>query len=156
MAWALTCLETVQQRPCMTREIKTCLSDSRISNNSVVDHRSRRLVLSALRNCVDRDVTSDHIGHWGASHGCGCSKTSAYAGQFGWVSMIWSILSVATLWHRGGAALLSNTDYLRLDTSRHIMSEMTWLKWIIAFIIFTVRLVAYHNNSQFHWINSSQ
>jgi len=112
MAWALTCLETVQQRPCMTREIKTCLSDCRIGNNSVVDHRSRRPVLSALRNCVDRDVTSDHIGHWGASHGCGCSKTSAYAGQFGWVSMIWSILSVATLWRReGGETSLSTGSH---------------------------------------------
>ena len=105
---------------------------------------------------VSTDVMSDHIGHRDASCGGGRSKTSAYTGQFGWASIIWSILSVAALWHRGGAALLSNTDYLKLDTSRHIMSEMTWLKWIIAFIIFTVRLVAYHNNSQFHWINSSQ
>ena len=48
---ALTCPETVHQRPCMTREIETWLSDSRVSNNSVVDHRSRRPVLSPLRNC---------------------------------------------------------------------------------------------------------
>ena len=52
--WTLTCPETVQQRPCMTREIETCLSDSRVGYNSVVDHRSRRPVLSPLRNCVDR------------------------------------------------------------------------------------------------------
>ena len=51
---ALTCPETVRQRPCMTREIEAWLSDSRVGNNSVVDHRSRRPVLSALRNCVDR------------------------------------------------------------------------------------------------------
>ena len=51
---ALTCPETVNQRPCMTREIKTWLSDRRVGNNSVVDHRSRRPVLSSLRNCVDR------------------------------------------------------------------------------------------------------
>jgi len=43
----------VHQRPCMTREIETWLSDSRVGNNSVVDHiRSRRPVLSPLRNCV--------------------------------------------------------------------------------------------------------
>jgi len=51
--WALTCPETVQ-RPCMTREMETWLSDSRVGNNSVVDHRSWRPVLSPLRNCVDR------------------------------------------------------------------------------------------------------
>jgi len=38
----------------MTREIETWLSDSRVGNNSVVDHRSRRPVLSPLRNCADR------------------------------------------------------------------------------------------------------
>jgi len=38
----------------MTREIETWLSDSSVGNNSVVDHRSRRPVLSELRNCVDR------------------------------------------------------------------------------------------------------
>ena len=36
--WALTCLETVHQRPCMIGEIETGLSDSRVGNNSVVDH----------------------------------------------------------------------------------------------------------------------
>jgi len=54
MTWALTCPETVHQRPCMTREIETWLSDSRVGNNSVVDNRSRRPVLSPLRNCVYR------------------------------------------------------------------------------------------------------
>ena len=43
-----------QHGPCMTREIEAWLSDSRVSSNSVVDHRSRRPVLSPLRNCVDR------------------------------------------------------------------------------------------------------
>jgi len=52
--WALPCPETVHQRPCMTREMETWLSDSRVCNNSVVEHRSRRPVLSPLRNCVDR------------------------------------------------------------------------------------------------------
>jgi len=33
--WALPCPETVHQRPCMTREIETWLSDSRVGNNSV-------------------------------------------------------------------------------------------------------------------------
>ena len=50
--WALICPETVHRRPCMTREIKTWLSDSKVGNNSVVDHRSRRPVISQLRNCV--------------------------------------------------------------------------------------------------------
>jgi len=39
--WALTCPETVHQRPHMTREIETWLSDSRVGNNSVADDRSR-------------------------------------------------------------------------------------------------------------------
>ena len=43
--WALTCPETVHQRPCTTREMETWLSDTRVGNNSVVDHR-RRPVLS--------------------------------------------------------------------------------------------------------------
>ena len=54
MTWALTCPETVHRRPCMTREMETWLSDSRVRNNSVIDHRSRRPVLSLLRNCLDR------------------------------------------------------------------------------------------------------
>jgi len=49
---ALTCPEMVHQKPCITREIETCLSD--IGNSTVVDHTSRRPVLSPLRNCVDR------------------------------------------------------------------------------------------------------
>jgi len=31
-AWALTCPETVHQRPCMTRQVETWLSDSRVGN----------------------------------------------------------------------------------------------------------------------------
>ena len=46
---------------------------------------------------VSTDAISDHIGRRDASRGGGCSKTSAYTGQFGWVSIIWSILSVAAL-----------------------------------------------------------
>ena len=42
-------------------------------------------------------ATSDHIAHRDASHGGGCSKTWASMGQFGWSSMIWSMLSVAAL-----------------------------------------------------------
>jgi len=52
--WALTCPEMVHRRPCTTREIEIWLSDSKVGNNSVVDHRSRRPVRSSLRNCVDR------------------------------------------------------------------------------------------------------
>jgi len=36
----------------MMREIETWLSDSRVGNRSVVDHRSRRPVLSPLRRCA--------------------------------------------------------------------------------------------------------
>ena len=54
MTWALTCTETVHQWPSMTREIETWLSDSRVCNNSVVDHTSWRPVLFSLRSCVDR------------------------------------------------------------------------------------------------------
>ena len=40
----------------MTREIETWLSDSRVSNSSVVGHRSRRLVLSPRRKINPRDA----------------------------------------------------------------------------------------------------
>ena len=53
MAWALTCLKTVQQRPWLTREIETKLPDSSISDNGVVDHRNRLPVLSPLCSCVN-------------------------------------------------------------------------------------------------------
>jgi len=43
---------------------------------------------------VSTDVVSDHIGRRDASRGGGCSKSSAYTGQFGWASKISSILSV--------------------------------------------------------------
>ena len=58
MTRALTCPETVHHRPHMTREIETWLSDSRVGNNSVVDHKSRRPVLSPLRIIVSTDVMS--------------------------------------------------------------------------------------------------
>ena len=46
--------ETVEQKPCVMREIKTWLSDSRVGYNRVVDHRNQRPVLSPLHSCVDR------------------------------------------------------------------------------------------------------
>jgi len=61
---------------------------------------------------VSTDVMSDHIGRRDASRGGGCSKTSAYRGQFGWASMIWSMLSVTALQRReGGATLLSTGSH---------------------------------------------
>jgi len=61
---------------------------------------------------VSTDVVSDHTVHRDASCGGGCSNTSAHTGQFGWASMIWSILSVADLLHReGGATLLSTGSH---------------------------------------------
>jgi len=61
----------------MTTEVEIWPSDSRVGNNSVVDHRSRRPVLSPLSNCIDvsTEVMSEHIGRPDASHGGGCSKT---------------------------------------------------------------------------------
>ena len=41
MTCVLTCGETVHQRLCMTREIRTWLSDSRVGSSSMVDHRSQ-------------------------------------------------------------------------------------------------------------------
>jgi len=61
---------------------------------------------------VSTYVMSDHIGHRDGSCGGGCSKTSAYTGQFGWASVIWNILSVAALRRReGGATLLSSGSH---------------------------------------------
>ena len=62
--------------------------DSKVGNNSMVDHRSRRPVLSLHCIIVSTDVMSDHIGCRDASCGGGCSKTSACTGQFGWASII--------------------------------------------------------------------
>jgi len=107
--WALTCLETVHQRPCMTREIETWLSDSRVGNNSVVGHKSRRPVLSSLRNL---SILSDHTVRRDASHAGGCSKTSAYTGQFGWASMIWSSWPVPIKFCR---SQLLSTGWRRVD-----------------------------------------
>jgi len=47
----------------MTREIETWLSDSRVGNYNVVDHRSRRPVLSPLRRptCVDSIELQRHF-----------------------------------------------------------------------------------------------
>jgi len=117
--WASTCPETVHQRPCMTREIKTWQSDSRVSSNTVMDHRSRRPVLSPLHNCVDRChvwvwpywaskckpwrwMLKDHHHHficpiiqqYAHLHEYGLeeqdSKVSTYIGQFGWALIIWT------------------------------------------------------------------
>jgi len=50
------CGETVHWRPRITREIETWLSDGRVGNNSVVGHRSRRLVLSPLVSSYEVDA----------------------------------------------------------------------------------------------------
>ena len=44
----------------MAREMETWLSDSRVGNSGVVDHGSRRPVLSPLRNRVDRMLIRSH------------------------------------------------------------------------------------------------
>jgi len=59
--WALTCPETVHQRPRMTREIETWLSDSRVGNNSVADADDQSSLHCII---VLTDVMSDHtLGH---------------------------------------------------------------------------------------------
>ena len=96
MTWALTCPETVHQRPCMMRIVG---SVTIVWLSTEADDQSSLHCI-----IVSTNVMSGHIGHRDASHGGGCSKTSAYTGQFGWASMIWSILSVAALWCREGGA----------------------------------------------------
>jgi len=57
---------------------------------------------------VSTDVMSDHIGRRDASHGGGCSKSSAYTGQFVQDSMV-AYRSIAALRHREGGATLLTT-----------------------------------------------
>jgi len=103
MTWALTCPETVHQRPCMMRIVG---SVTIVWLTTEADDQSSLHCVT-----VSTDVMSDIFGRRDASHGGGCSKTSAYTGQFGWASKIWSILSVAALWRRGGATLLSTGSH---------------------------------------------
>jgi len=58
-SWSRFSPEMVHQRPCMMREIETWLSDSRVGNNSVVDHRSPSSLHCII---VSTDVMSDHVG----------------------------------------------------------------------------------------------
>jgi len=58
-SWSRFSPEMVHQRPCMMREIETRLSDSRVGNNSVVDHRSPSSLHCII---VSTDVMSDHVG----------------------------------------------------------------------------------------------
>jgi len=90
--WALTCPETVHQRLCVTREIETWLSDSRVGNSIVWLDTEADDQFSLHCVIVSTDVVSDHIERRDASHGGGCSKTPAYTGQFGRASMIRSII----------------------------------------------------------------
>jgi len=85
--WALTCPETVNQRPCMTRKIETWLSDSRAITMWLTTEADDQSSL----HCII--IMSDHIGLRYACRGGGCSCT----GQFGWALMIRSILSVDAL-----------------------------------------------------------
>jgi len=96
------------QRPCVTRKIETWLSDSRVGNivwlTTEADDQS-----SLYYTTASTDVMSDHIGRRDASHGGGCSKTSAHTGQFGRASTIWSISSVVALRRKEGSATLLST-----------------------------------------------
>jgi len=103
--WALTCPETVQLRPCMTREIKTWLSDSRVGNNSVVYHRSRWPVLSSLHDCVDRCHVWPRWALRCKAWRWTLKDISIHRPIWGRASMIWSILSVAALRRREGTLL---------------------------------------------------
>ena len=106
--WHWPVQKRVEQRPCVTREIETWLSDSRSVTiewlNTEADDQSSLQCVVALTG-----ATSDHIWRQDASCGGGCSKISASMGQFGWTSMIWSMLSVAALQHRERGATLVRT-----------------------------------------------
>jgi len=110
IGWGPTCAslhDMDQQRPWMMRKIETWLLDSRLGYN-----RSRQPLLSLHNVMVPTDVMPNRIVRRDASHGGECSKTSAYTGQFEWSSMMWSMLSVATLWcWEGGATLLSTGSH---------------------------------------------
>ena len=46
--WAFTCPETVHQRPCVTREIETWLSDSTVGNNVAMTELSRPVLSTGV------------------------------------------------------------------------------------------------------------
>jgi len=78
--WDLTCPETVHQRPCLTRKIKTCC---RIVGSVTTVWMTTEADDQSSLHCVivSTDVTYDHIGRWDASRGGGCSKRSAHTSQ---------------------------------------------------------------------------
>jgi len=107
MTWVLSWNGSSETR--IMKEMETWLSDSRVVTivrlTTEADDKS-----SPLHNCVDRcNVWPYCIGRRDASRGGGCSKTSAYTGQFGWASMIRSTLSDAALRCREGDATLLST-----------------------------------------------
>jgi len=50
----VTCPNVIQRGPCMMKQVKTKLLDSRVSYNRVVDHRSRWPVIAPLCSYVNR------------------------------------------------------------------------------------------------------
>jgi len=146
--WALTCPATVHQRPCLTREIETWLSD-------IV--KSTTVWLTTLSDdqpslhCVTvlTDVMSDHkLGvEMQAMEVDARHQHTQYIGQFGRASMIWSILSVAALWHReGGATLLSTGSHESCVGCRQpeIRRIPLW-SWV------SMKLHLAHTGSSPHW-----
>ena len=77
--------DMAQRSPCVTREIESWLSDSRVSYTEADDQSSLHCVAVLTR------AMSDHIGRHNASSGGGWSKTSASMSHFGWASGVWSI-----------------------------------------------------------------
>ena len=125
-ARALACLETVEQRPCVTRETETWLSDSSVSYTGVMtteadDQSSLHCVV------VSTGAMSDHIGHRDVSHGGGCSKTSACMGQFGWATMTGNMLHVATLRCKEGGATLVSTGSHETQAAWSTIRAKAWL-----------------------------
>jgi len=84
----------------------------------------------------------DHIWRQDASHGGGCSNTSAYTGQFGWASMIWSIVSVATLRCREGGATLLSTGSHKTAMGQHCSAEYQHLFQLQLFEQIWIRILA--------------
>jgi len=75
---ALTCPKQFIKDHVFMRDIETWLLDSRVCNNSVIDHR--RPVLSPLLNCVNK---CNVCPYWIACRRVGCSIRLHTQGQFG-------------------------------------------------------------------------
>jgi len=86
MTWALTCPETVHQRPCMTREIETWLSESRADaaehRPDFFNRRTRRVCRKRRENSRNRQ-TDTRATLYGVRYGRGRRITQASVARLG-------------------------------------------------------------------------